>query len=61
MSKSKDYIDGNVMSSGMYDLNWKVGVHDMIRNEVGEQTIKCEIDQEIYVHCSAMHHFPGKL
>ena len=43
MSKSKDYIVGNVMSSGMYDLNWKVGVHDIIRNEVGEQTIKCEI------------------
>ena len=44
MSKSKDDIDGNVMSSGMYDLNWKVGVHDIIRNEVGEQIIKNEID-----------------
>ena len=44
MNESKDYIVGNVMQSGMYDLNWKVGEHDVIRNEVGEQTIKCEID-----------------
>ena len=44
MSKNKEHIVGNVMQSEIYDSNWKVRVLDIIRNGVGEQTIKCKVD-----------------